>query len=144
MEITVHSTAETEKLASELALMLKPLIENGVVLALYGDLGAGKTTFTNFLVKALGVLARVQSPTFVIARRYIGESLVINHLDLYRLKSSEELEDLDLQSYFSERNSITLIEWPQIAETLLPEKTIKLTFTSLDENTRRINVGNLY
>src|SRR3990167_8191355 len=97
MDVLSRSTQETEELAKRLATQLK----SGDVLALHGDLGSGKTTFTAYLVSALGIEKRVQSPTFVILRRYaaetdetaenIGGSLngikIVNHLDLYRVQS---------------------------------------------------------
>ena len=91
-EFISNSTEETKSIAKEISKNLK----TGDVLALYGDLGSGKTTFTSYLVHHLGIENRVQSPTFVIARRYSNEgSLVtVNHLDLYRLTSLDEVKDL--------------------------------------------------
>ncbi len=143
MDVLSRSTQETEELAKRLAAQLKP----GDILALYGDLGSGKTTFTSYLVSALGIEKRVQSPTFVILRRYAAESAgkikAVNHLDLYRVQSKEEVEDLGLPELFSEPNSITVIEWPEIAEEFLPKDTIKINFEYVDENTRRIYAQNL-
>lgn len=136
MENITHSVEETKALATLIASKLKP----GDVVALYGTLGAGKTTFTGHLVKALGMQSRVQSPTFVIHRKYDH----INHLDLYRITSEEELKDLGLLEMFSDQKAITLIEWPEIAEKYLPEKSIKITFEYIDENSRKINVQNLH
>lgn len=145
MEKIVTSTNETKELAGRVATQL----ESGDVLALYGDLGTGKTTFTSFLVDALGIEAKVQSPSFVLARVYEeSESSKkgkrknsiqrVNHLDLYRLKSPENVEDLDLEGYFSQENSITVIEWPQVAEKILPLKTLKIFFEDLGGNNRKI------
>lgn len=143
MEKIVRSTKETRKLAREIAKNLKP----GQILALYGELGTGKTTFTRFLAKELGFEARVQSPTFVLARVYErqeGQLRKINHLDLYRLQNSEEVEELALQEYFYRPYSVTVIEWPEKAEKFLPEDTIKIYFEDLGENKRKIDVQNLY
>ncbi len=139
MEITSKSTEETKELAEQLATKIRP----GNVLALFGDLGSGKTTFTNFLVKALGFTSRVQSPTFVIVRRYqkdLGKLRKIFHVDLYRLTKPEELEDLGLDEMFSDKEAITIIEWPELLEGTLPEGNKKLFFEYIDENTRKINV----
>ena len=139
MEITSKSTKETQKLAEQLAAKIKP----GNVLALYGDLGSGKTTFTNFLVKALGFESRVQSPTFVIIRRYkkdSGEIKKVFHVDLYRLTKSEELGDLGFEEMFQDEEAITIIEWPELLEKTLPEDAKKLFFEYIDENVRKINV----
>ena len=153
MDVLSRSTQETEELAKRLAAGLKV----GDILALHGDLGSGKTTFTSYLVSALGIEKRVQSPTFVILRRYaaetdetaenIGGSLngikIVNHLDLYRVQSKAEVEDLGLGELFSEPNSIGVIEWPEIAQEFLPENVIKINFEYVDENTRRIYAQNL-
>ncbi|MBD3365953.1 tRNA (adenosine(37)-N6)-threonylcarbamoyltransferase complex ATPase subunit type 1 TsaE [candidate division WWE3 bacterium] len=151
MEAIVSSTKATKQLAKKIAEKLKP----GDVLALYGDLGSGKTTFTRFLVEALGIKARVQSPTFIIARVYEDDNgagkenflraiTKVNHLDLYRLQSKPEVLDLGLLEYFKQPKSITLIEWPELAEDLLPEKTIEIKFEVLAENERKVNVQNLH
>ncbi len=172
MEILSTSTAETAELAQTLAKKVKP----GMVLALFGDLGSGKTTFTSFLVKALGFDSRVQSPTFVIHRRYLrttcldqtsrashpvieGTAVIANnnvvaseakqsinaihHVDLYRLTSKEEVLDLGLEEMLSESHSLVLIEWPELAREILPPSVVKLYFTTIDENTRRIIVEGL-
>jgi len=147
METITNSTEETEQLARKIAEKIKP----GDVLALYGDLGAGKTTFTKFLVKALGFENKVQSPTFVLARVYETSSNEdssrlnkINHLDLYRLRDKKDVENFGIKEYFDQPNSITIIEWPEMAENYLPKETIKVIFTELGENKRKINVQNLH
>lgn len=139
MEITVHSTDETKKLAEQLAAQLKP----GSVVALTGELGSGKTTFVSFLVKALRIEARVQSPTFVILRKYIGAELNVNHFDLYRLIDYNDVEDLGFEEIINEPKSITLIEWPELVADHLPPETIKISFEVTSENERKINVSNL-
>lgn len=145
MDVLSRSTQETEELAKRVAAVLKA----GDVLALYGDLGSGKTTFTAFLVAGLGIERRVQSPTFVILRRYSEESVggkhikTVNHLDLYRIQSKEEVEDLGLAELFSELSSVAVIEWPEVAEDFLPEDVIKVYFEYVDENTRRIHAQNI-
>lgn len=132
MENITHSTEETKKLATQIAKKIKL----GDVIALYGDLGSGKTTFTNFLVKALGIDKRVQSPTFVIARKY----RIVNHVDLYRLSSEEEVEDIGLKEMMEDKNSITIIEWPEIAERLLPKDSLRIYFEYVDEQSRKIKI----
>jgi tRNA threonylcarbamoyladenosine biosynthesis protein TsaE len=138
MEVISTSTETTEKLAQRLASSLR----SGDVLALYGDLGSGKTTFTRFLVEALGITARVQSPTFIIARKYKSAagfgSLSVNHVDLYRLQNKADVLDIGLPEMFEEHNFITVIEWPELAEELLPKSVKKLYFEYVDENTRKI------
>lgn len=144
MEITSISTRQTQELADKLAEKLKP----GDVLALQGDLGSGKTTFTSYLVRALGSESRVQSPSFVLVRRYIvpktnGEKIrTIYHVDLYRLTSKAEVEDLGLEEMFSEEDALVIIEWPELAEDILPETSVKIDFEYAGENKRKINVQN--
>lgn len=170
MEVLSTSTAETEKLAKAVAQKLKP----GMVMTLFGDLGSGKTTFTSFLVKALGFDSRVQSPTFVIHRQYSRSTSaspargsrsacrrtpdssdprlssdpwtdiqIVHHIDLYRLTSKEEVLDLGVAEMLSESHSLLLIEWPELAMEILPPDVVKLYFTTIDENTRRIVVEGL-
>lgn len=142
MEILSKSTQDTKELARSLAESLTP----GAVIALYGDLGSGKTTFTNFLVKALGFDSRVQSPTFVISRRYEGgkgKVKVVNHLDLYRLTSSHEATEVGLHEFFTEPDAITIIEWPEIVEDLLPKDTVRIRFEYAGDSERKINVQDL-
>jgi len=132
MEIITHSTEETKKFASEIAKK----IQLGSTLALYGDLGSGKTTFTKYLVESFGLKNRVQSPTFVIVRKYDH----INHVDLYRLTSEGEVEDLGLEEMLDDKKAITIIEWPELAEKLLPENTTRIYFEYVDENSRKIRI----
>ena len=142
MEVLSKSTTDTKELAGSVAKSLKP----GAVLALYGDLGSGKTTFTTYLVHALGIEKRVQSPTFVLLREYAGGSgkiTKVHHLDLYRVESKEGLSDLGIQELFEEKAAITVIEWPEIAEEALPEDTLKIYFEYVGEGERKICVQNL-
>jgi tRNA threonylcarbamoyladenosine biosynthesis protein TsaE len=136
MENITRSTGETKKLAFEIANKIK----KGDVIALYGDLGSGKTTFTGYLVEGLGLKNRVQSPTFVVARKY-G---YINHVDLYRLTREEEAKDIGIEEMMLDEGLVTIIEWPEIIEKLLPENTVKIYFEYLDENTRKITIENLH
>ena len=136
MENITNSTEETKRLAVELA----GKVGKGSVLALYGDLGSGKTTFTRYFVEALGLKNRVQSPTFVVARKY-G---YINHVDLYRLTNEDDAKDIGIEEMLTDLDSVTLIEWPEVIENILPEKTIKIYFEYIDENTRKITIKNLH
>jgi tRNA threonylcarbamoyladenosine biosynthesis protein TsaE len=144
MEVTTLSTEETQKLAEQLASQLCP----GDIVLLEGELGAGKTTFVRFLTQSLGFSNRVQSPTFVLARHYVNNDpsaliKVINHLDLYRLSSAEELEDLGLTEIFGQPDALTIIEWPSIAKDLLPANVIEVKIEVLGETERKFYVQNL-
>jgi tRNA threonylcarbamoyladenosine biosynthesis protein TsaE len=124
-DITV-TTALAEKLA--------PLLRAGDVLALRGDLGAGKTTFARALIHALmGATIEVPSPTFTLVQNYVTPRGMIWHFDLYRLKNSAELEEL---GFADALRDITLVEWPERAGAQLPAHRLELHFT-LDANGQR-------
>ena len=108
--IELKSEGDTKKLAEEIASKLV----GGEVLALVGDLGAGKTTFTQYLAQALEVKKHVNSPTFVVMKIYETGRKPLDHLvhmDAYRLSSEDELDDLGLDQYIKETNSVVVIEW---------------------------------
>ncbi|GAA4282861.1 tRNA (adenosine(37)-N6)-threonylcarbamoyltransferase complex ATPase subunit type 1 TsaE [Brevibacterium daeguense] len=106
-ELQITDLAAMEDFARVLAAVLRP----GDLIILTGDLGAGKTTLTQFLGRALGVTGRVSSPTFVIARehRSAGDGPGLIHVDAYRLGDAAEFADLDLESDLAE--SVTVVEW---------------------------------
>jgi len=132
MEIVTTSAKETKDLGAKLARSLK----GGDVLALYGDLGSGKTTFTQGLAQALGIKQRIVSPTFVIYKKY----KILNHIDCYRLENSDDLTGIDLDEIMGDPTAITIIEWPERIESLLPKDAVKIRFETVDEKTRRIVV----
>lgn len=108
-EHNVKSPSGTARLAERFAKSLK----GGEIILLNGDLGAGKTTFAKSLLKTLGVKEEVTSPTFTIMKRYEGEKFSLNHFDLYRIESTEELDELGFDEYLSEPNAISIVEWNQ-------------------------------
>ena len=139
MEITTHSSAETKNLAAKISTSLK----GGEVLALYGELGSGKTTFTQGLLAALGIKQRLTSPTFVIYKHYklktgSGKFKVLNHVDCYRLEGPKDLTGIDLSEIVSDPTAITVIEWPERIEEILPKEVIKVRFETISENERKI------
>ncbi len=107
------SAAETEAVAARIAALLKP----GDVVAVRGELGAGKTTFVRGACRALGVTERVTSPTFTIGHRYRG-SVAVSHLDLYRYVGMSAAEWGDLEPYFEE--AVVFVEWPEAGIDYLP------------------------
>ncbi|MCL5411529.1 MAG: tRNA (adenosine(37)-N6)-threonylcarbamoyltransferase complex ATPase subunit type 1 TsaE [Patescibacteria group bacterium] len=139
MEYISHSAEETKKFAQEFAQKL----QGGEVIALIGNLGGGKTTFTQGLAEGLGIKQRVLSPTFVLMRSYPfkkgGKSLTLYHLDLYRLEKSKEAKALGLEEIWSDPKNVVLIEWAEKIKSLLPEKTIEIRFEYLEENERKIS-----
>ena len=136
----VRSVEETWELARKLAAELKP----GDVVCLEGDLGAGKTTFTQGLAAAMGVPGRVNSPTFCIVQEHRrlpssgeGHSLLV-HMDLYRLHGEDDVVAIGWEDYLAE-GAILVVEWPERAGTLIPSDAKHVVFTHLDgEESRRI------
>lgn len=131
-KIEVHSQNDTEKLAKQLAALLSP----PDVVTLEGDLGAGKTTFTQALAKGLGVKRTVNSPTFTIMKQYEGDYL-LNHLDVYRLEGSDE--DLGWDEIFY-GDAITVVEWAHYIEEDLPSERLEIQIMRVGENERTIKL----
>ncbi|MGG0655865.1 tRNA (adenosine(37)-N6)-threonylcarbamoyltransferase complex ATPase subunit type 1 TsaE [Rummeliibacillus pycnus] len=129
MEITVASLEETNQLALELA----NLLEAQDTITLEGDLGAGKTTFTQGLARGLGITRTVNSPTFTILKQYEGR-LPFNHLDVYRLADSDE--DLGWDEIFY-GDAVSVVEWAHLIEQDLPSDRLAIEIQRVDENTRR-------
>lgn len=130
-----HSPEETIDLATQFAIQLQP---NDIV-ALSGDLGAGKTTFVKGVAQGLGSSDLVQSPTYVYLQIYEAP-LPLFHFDLYRLRSSDDFLAMGFEEHFSQ-GGITLIEWPERLGGLLPPQTIHLRIQTLSETTRFISCG---
>jgi|ERR1700722_6074327 len=109
--------------------------EYATIIALQGNLGAGKTTFTQGFAKGLGIKRRMMSPTFVLMRRFKN----LYHIDAYRIKKIDSLEVLGLKEIFADPKNIVLVEWPENIKKILPRGTIWLKFEyGKTENQRRI------
>lgn len=134
MTVLTHSPAETEQAGETLAPKLAP----GTVLALRGDLGAGKTAFTRGLARGLGYRGPVTSPTFTIVNEYEGGRLPLFHFDLYRLESAGELWDIGWEDYL-DRGGVCAVEWSERAEELL-ENAVTVTLRRVDGDTREITI----
>ncbi|MCR2803445.1 tRNA (adenosine(37)-N6)-threonylcarbamoyltransferase complex ATPase subunit type 1 TsaE [Paenibacillus soyae] len=126
----IHSLQETAELAERIAAKAVP----GTVITLDGDLGAGKTTFSQAFAKAIGVKGIVNSPTFTIIKEYDGEKLSFYHMDVYRL-SQEEADELGLDDYFY-GEGVTLVEWASLIEDLLPPNRLELFIEHLGGESR--------
>ncbi len=129
----VHSVEETWALARQLAGELKP----GDVLCLEGDLGAGKTTFTQGLAAALGVGGRVTSPTFCIVQEHRSPTCLLVHMDLYRLHGEDDVLAIGWEDYLAQ-GAILVVEWPERALSLIPPDARHLVFRHLGEESRLI------
>jgi tRNA threonylcarbamoyladenosine biosynthesis protein TsaE len=133
--IISRSAAETIDFGRRLAGELRP----GDVVALNGDLGAGKTCLVKGLAAGLGITQDVTSPTFTIIHEYRSGRIPLVHVDLYRLESVPQIVATGLEDYF-DGGGITVIEWANKVEPLLPATTRRIRLTVVDENTRRIEV----
>lgn len=118
----------------EFSKLLGELLQPGDVIALEGDLGAGKTTFTKGLALGLGVKRNVNSPTFTIIKEYHGR-LPLFHMDVYRVEDS--FEDLGFDEYF-EGNGVTVVEWAHLIDEQLPDDLLTINLFLGENNTRRI------
>ena len=132
MYIEVQTLDQTKNIAEKLA---KHVSKNDVIL-LNGDLGAGKTTFSQFFGKALGVKRNINSPTFNIIKSYKGK-LPFHHMDCYRLENAEE--DLGFDEYF-EDEAVILIEWSQFIKPYLPEQHLTINIDVDNEYERTIQL----
>ncbi len=137
------SLKDTGRIAHEFAKGVRPRPSGAAVIALSGDLGSGKTTFTKAFASYFGIPAEeVTSPTFVIEKRFPLKNNphfhTLIHIDAYRLERPEEIERLGWRETVADRGSLILIEWPENIQAALPKDTIKISFAFVDENTREI------
>ncbi len=130
-EYISHSLEETRHIAEAL---LKYVSEKNIhVIALQGDLGAGKTALTKCIAELMGITETVTSPTFVIMKKYPG----LVHVDAYRLQSAHELEVLDFKKELDNQENLIIIEWPEQVPGILPPETLTVQCNFIDENTRK-------
>lgn len=156
-QVITNSFEETQQFGFELAQNLQDV----KIIALHGDLGAGKTTFVQGFAKGLGITKQIISPTFIIMREYEIPELFLSeqseskdkdslrqaqakqffyHVDLYRIESEKDVEGLGLLEIIKDDSSIVVIEWPEKIENLLPDKRIDLFFQYIDDDKRIIVV----
>ncbi|MFD0588879.1 tRNA (adenosine(37)-N6)-threonylcarbamoyltransferase complex ATPase subunit type 1 TsaE [Paenibacillus sp. GCM10027627] len=135
--IRIESLRDTARLAEKLARLAKP----GTVIALDGDLGAGKTAFSQSFAAAIGVQGVVNSPTFTIIKEYQGEQLPFYHMDVYRL-SADEADELGLDDYFY-GSGVTVVEWASLITELLPPHRLELYIEHLGGEARLIRMKGL-
>lgn len=134
------SEEETKRIGEELA---KSLID-GRFIALFGELGSGKTTFVQGLAKGSGIKKRIISPTFIILRSYKtpdSDTFNFYHIDLYRAEGNEkEMINLGLAEIINDKKNIIVVEWAEKMKKLLPKKRWEISFEYIDENKRRIKI----
>lgn len=140
MERITHCVTETFDLGEQLGSYITP----GTVLALSGDLGAGKTALSQGIARGLGIQEQVVSPTFVLIQEYEGGRLPFYHMDMYRLETEREFAQLGLEDYFNSRG-VVVIEWAERLGELLPPDHIAIDIQvlsdSVDADKRKITVS---
>ena len=122
MIIETHDPEETFEVGRKIGMNAKP----GQIYTLTGDLGVGKTVFTQGVAAGLGITEPVNSPTFTIIQEYEDVRLPFYHFDVYRIGDLEEMEEIGYDDYFFGQG-ICLIEWAELIEEILPEKRIEVT-----------------
>ena len=130
--ITTTNAGKTKEFGNKLAKSLK----NHDIVALSGELGAGKTTLIQGICEGLGVKDYVTSPSFTLINEYKGKHHLY-HIDLYRLEELEQIRELGIEDYF-EKDGIIIIEWAERMKDLLPKNSINIQIKVIDENTRNI------
>ena len=133
-EFISHSQLETEEVGRKLAEKLP----GGSVVAMYGDLGAGKTAFVRGMAKGMGLSCRVSSPTFTIVNEYLGERELI-HFDMYRLSSADELFDIGWEDYLS-RGAVCAVEWSENVQDAFFGDEVVVRIEKLNDTDRKITL----
>jgi tRNA threonylcarbamoyladenosine biosynthesis protein TsaE len=130
----------TPEATQEQARKLAPSLQKGSIIALYGDLGAGKTLFSQALARALGITEPVTSPTFTLINEYdLPQGGKLFHMDAYRLSNEAEAVGLGLEELFDE--GIVIIEWADRIASLLPDDRIDIQLEHVDETQRRLTIS---
>ena len=129
-----NSAAETEAIGAEFAKTLT----GGAVIAMYGDLGAGKTAFVRGMARGMGLECRVSSPTFTIVNEYLGDRELI-HFDMYRLQSADELFDIGWEDYIA-RGAVCAVEWSENVKDAFFGDEIEVIIDKLGDNQRQITI----
>ena len=150
MEIRIENINQIRSAARE---FIEKVLPEHSVIAFYGAMGAGKTTFIKVLCEELGVTDTVTSPTFALVNDYriptsqkeaspVGGRLegANFHFDFYRIKRLEEVYDMGYEDYFYQKNALCLIEWPELVEELLPDDALRVEISEESDGTRKIKI----
>jgi tRNA threonylcarbamoyladenosine biosynthesis protein TsaE len=139
---------KTENHTFNLGKKLTKSLKGGEVIALIGDLGAGKTVFTKGLASGLGIKQAVNSPTFVVMKIYKSlkatssklKAITLVHIDAYRLKSGDELKGIGIEDYLNKPDTVTVIEWADRVKDTLPKNTKFIYLKNLANGQREIDI----
>ena len=134
MTLITQSEIETEEEGEKLGKSLTP----GTIIALYGSLGAGKTTFTRGIAKGMGIIEHISSPTFTIVNEYNG-NIPLFHFDMYRIENANDLYDIGWYDYL-DRGGICIVEWSENVPGAFPVDTITVHIETIGDNTRNIEI----
>ena len=129
-----NSDKETEAIGEQFGRT----VADGTVVAMYGDLGAGKTAFVRGMARGMGIDERVSSPTFTIVNEYLGDRTLI-HFDMYRLGSADELFDIGWEDYLA-RGAVCAVEWSENVEEAFYGDEIRLTSEKTSDTSRKITI----
>lgn len=138
-QIAITMELPTERTTFALGEYLGQLAHSNMVIYLYGELGAGKTTLVRGFLHARGYFGKVKSPTYSFVESYVELKFPVYHFDLYRLNKPAELECISIRDYLNDK-SIILIEWPEKGRGFIPDPTIKLTMEILEKG-RKVNLA---
>ena len=152
MILVSHSVKQTQKIAADLARKIIK-IKKGAIIALEGELGAGKTVFVKGFAKALGIKSKIKSPTFVLMKKYNASQGKINlyHLDCYRVMSHRDLKIPELKEILNMSHNhnvedaplqIVVIEWAERVRKIIPKKCITVHIDHIDKKTRKFLISN--
>lgn len=138
---TIQDLADLEGEAQEFVATLRPKEQGATLITLSGNLGAGKTAFTQAVARALGITDIVTSPTFVLAKSYElsgKEFSKLVHIDAYRLKEGKDLRALDLTHTLEDSRTLVMLEWPEMVKDGLPSADVAVTLTVRSDTERDI------
>lgn len=140
MTINIESLSKLHEAAREFIAAMG----EHTVFAMYGKMGAGKTTFVKAVCEELGVNDVINSPTFAIVNEYRSDQSgeLIYHFDFYRIKKLDEVYDMGYEDYFYS-GALCFIEWPELVEELLPGDAVKVEIEELEDGTRRLTINTL-
>ena len=149
MKKTVKDLTELENLAGDFLKKLKKG-KKATILALSGDLGSGKTAFTQMIARKLGLRAKVTSPTFVLQKKYklppsgskelLASYKQLIHIDAYRLNAGRDLLALDWAEIAADPDNLIVVEWPEIVKDIIPDDCQRLNFKFIDDQTREVTI----